>query len=249
MQKSISWQQALLPFRLHHSSYSSRLYHFLRHVCCAGGIEDSVSYWHLTFRVLSKMPKRGMCLTFPASVIVSCWYFLLLRLQVSLGKKKEKIICDDWLVSVCLYNFKPSYSSLAKHFQKCHSLWLQMNWCKTMYLLFATLLLSFSFLKLLLLYLSQPDCLPKHWICQNQVQQRLSDMYNLVMGPSDPAPPEISWLKFFVMTHRYDLPVFTWMTSHYTCQIAGQIVSCSALLYWSWGSTDECHAIFASNWL
>lgn len=62
-----------------------------------------------------------------------------------LGKKKGNnlCICDEcFFFSVHHYNFKHLYS-LARCFQKCHSL----NWCKTMYYLFVTFFLSFSFLK------------------------------------------------------------------------------------------------------
>lgn len=80
------------------------------------------------------MPKRRMRLTLPASVMVVLLIFPSFKASSFLGggvvvvvEIIKKIMCDEWLVSVCLYNFKPSHYSLAKHFQRCHTLWLQMN--------------------------------------------------------------------------------------------------------------------------
>lgn len=65
------------------------------------------------------------------------------------GKKSKKYMHLWWFFffSVHLCNFKPSYSSLGRCFQNHHTLWLQMNWCKTIYYLRVTFFLSFSCLK------------------------------------------------------------------------------------------------------
>lgn len=59
-------------------------------------------------------------------------------------------------------------------------------------------------------------------------------MFRHIKKLSDAAHLEIRWVKFFVMTLGHDLSGCTWMNTPYIWQIVSQIISCSALPYWSW---------------
>lgn len=55
--------------------------------------------------------------------------------------------------------------------------------------------------------------------------------------------------KIFCMIFGHDLSRYTWMNSHYKCQIVSQIITCSALPSWSWEWGKQMSMLPFFHWI